>query len=133
MIGLDDAARAYLKTPFRHQGRTPRGCDCIGLLVMALIDCGRPVSDSTTYGKDPTDGRLEREMEREFGPRISKTEMRAGDMVAIEFEGPVRHVGIIGNHPQGGFTLIHTDSSLKEVTEHIIDKRWMNRIKGVWR
>jgi cell wall-associated NlpC family hydrolase len=130
---LDHAARAYLGTPFRHQGRNPDiGIDCIGLIVLAGEDAGHlfPVFDRTDYGKDPVDGLLEEMLRLAFGPPLS--DMQPGDIVAIDFKGAVRHVGIVGEHP-AGLSLIHTNMAVGRVTEARIDWKWRKRIKGVYR
>ena len=132
---LADHARAYLKVPFRHQGRDPAtGIDCIGLLVLACRDAGRldkVEMDFTGYSRDPHDGLLEQHLERVFGPPVD--DMRPGDIVALKYGGPIRHVGIVGDYLYGGLSLIHTDSRLGRVTEHRIDERWLDQIAVVHR
>jgi len=131
---LHEAARAYLGTPFRHQGRSRSGLDCIGLLVLALADAGRAVADVTTYGRDPHNGLLEANLIREFGPAIAKEDARPGDLVAMAYLGRVtRHVAVLGDYPEGGLSLIHTDQTLGRVVEHRLDGVWARRITGVWR
>ncbi|SDW95310.1 C40 family peptidase [Lysobacter enzymogenes] len=133
MTGLHEAARAYLRSPFLHQGRSGSGLDCVGLLVLALKDCGRAVDDVTSYGRDPHRGLLEARLVDEFGPAIALDDLQPGDVVAIDFAGAVRHVAIVGDYVHGGVSLIHTDESLGEVIEHRIDAKWARRIKGAWR
>lgn len=130
---LDEAARAYLGVPFRHQGRDPAiGIDCIGLIVLAGRDAGMafPAFDRTDYGTEPVDGMLQEMLRLAFGPPVSP--MQVGDVVAIDFKGVVRHVGIVGQHPQG-LSLIHTNMAVGRVTEARIDSKWANRIKGIFR
>ncbi len=45
---LEDAARKYLGTPFRHQGRTIYGMDCLGLVLTSLKDSGKFLKDKLT-------------------------------------------------------------------------------------
>ena len=132
---LDEAARKYLGVPFLHQGRNPAvGIDCIGLIVCAGKDCGMafPAFDSTAYGPDPAHGLLERHLQAAFGPPVPVADIGPGDVVSINFAGAVRHVGIVGKHPDG-LSLIHTNSSEDCVTEARIDSRWLRRIAGVYR
>lgn len=133
---LDEAARNYLGVPFRHQGRdTSIGIDCVGLVVLSLRDCGLPQADLdyTGYSRDPHDGVLEFHLREAFGPPVVKATLQAGDVVAIDYKGAVRHVGVVGLHRDGGLSLIHTNFSVKQVTEAGIDAKWMKRIKGVYR
>ena len=132
---MDIAARSYLGTPFRHQGRNPsHGIDCIGLLVLAARACGLPQTDrdSTAYGRDPFDGLLESHLAAAFGPAFPFAQAVPGDIAAIRFVGAIRHVGIVGDYPEG-LSLIHTSGSTRFVTEHVIDRKWAKRIAGVYR
>lgn len=122
-------ARALLDVPWRHQGRDPAvGLDCVGLIVRAL----ELTEDYTAYGRDPHQGQLEAELQRRFGAALPVEQMQPGDVVAMAFAGPVRHVGLVADSTLG-LTLIHTDSNVGKVTEHLIDARWMRRIRGVYR
>lgn len=133
MTRLHEAARGYIGCPFQHQGRSRRGLDCVGLVVLALADCGRAVEDVTNYGRDPHLGLLESNLVREFGPAISLDDLQPGDIVAIAFAGAARHVAIVGDYVHGGLSLIHTDESLGAVVEHRVDGAWAKKIRGGWR
>lgn len=122
-------ARALIGVPWRHQGRNIAvGIDCVGLIVHAL----QLADDYTAYGRDPHEGQLEAELARRFGASLPATCMQPGDVVAMAFAGPVRHVGLVAGSALG-LSLIHTDSSVGQVTEHPIDARWQSRIRGVYR
>lgn len=132
---LDEAARAYVGTPFRHQGRNPLiGLDCVGLLVCAAYDCGLAITDhdSTAYGRDPAHGLLEARLELAFGPPVSGP-LQPGDVVTIDFKGATRHVAIVAERAGGGLNLIHTNHSAQRVTEAILDERWRRRITRIYR
>lgn len=49
MNDLVEAARKYIGVKFQHQGRTRRGCDCLGLVVMSMRDIGMAPNDRTDY------------------------------------------------------------------------------------
>jgi hypothetical protein len=61
--------------------------------------------------------------------------LRPGDAVAMAYGRPIRHVGIVAEHPAypAYLSLIHTDSTLGRVTEHILDAKWLRRIRQVYR
>lgn len=133
---LDEAARTFLGVPFQHQKRDPSiGLDCIGLAVLS----GRMLSlpfvelDRTDYGTEPTNGVLESYLRVAFGPPVPKASIQPGDIVAIDYAGAIRHLGIVGEHPQGGLSLIHTNSKVGRVTEAGINAKWLKRIKQVYR
>lgn len=126
-------------TPWAHQGRSRNGMDCIGLLVSAFSGYG--ISDISNYSQNPHDGVLERNVSAQFGPPVavgrllhgvSESVLRVSDIVVMAFPRVVRHVGIVGDHPDG-LSLIHTDAMLKRVTEHRLDIHWLRRIRFVHR
>lgn len=129
------AARAYLGVPFLHQGRNPDvGIDCIGLLVLAARDCGLALDehDRCNYPRNPSGGLLEQHLRAAFGAPAAG--LLPGDVVAIRYCGPVRHVGIVGEL-KGTLTLIHTSAapSVGRVTEHLINANWRRRIANAYR
>jgi cell wall-associated NlpC family hydrolase len=134
-LRLDLAARAYVGTPFLHQGRDPGvGIDCVGLVTLAVRDCGLThllPHDFTAYAKDPANGELERRLEAAFGSATHCC-LHVGDVVAIDFKGQARHVGLIGVY-EGRPTLIHTYRTPARVIEHGLDAKWARRITGVYR
>lgn len=132
-----ERARSLKDVPFLHQGRDLNGIDCVGLLVYALE---YDLDKVPAYPADPINGELENAMAAAFGPAkmnkpIWPQDLREGDVAALQYRGPIRHVGIIANHPSipNVLSLIHTDSSVGKVTEHILDAKWLRRIEKVWR
>lgn len=125
------------KTPFVHQGRDPvNGIDCIGALAYAF-QWEPPLP---AYPRDPVNGELERNLQKEFGPPIlerpqSNDVLRALDLVSMQYRGPSRHVALIVPHINlpGVLSIIHTDSMVERVVEHILDDKWRRRIVKVWR
>jgi cell wall-associated NlpC family hydrolase len=134
-IRLDLAARAYLGTPFLHQGRDPRvGIDCVGLVSLAVRDCGLIHllgHDFTAYARDPANGALQAKLRAAFGDPVCC--LHVGDVVSIDFRGQTRHVGVIGLMPDGRPSLIHTYRTPAKVIEHGLDAKWARRITGVHR
>jgi cell wall-associated NlpC family hydrolase len=118
------AARSYVGVPFRHQGRTRHGVDCIGLVVCAARDIGLTLADRTDYPRDPN-GLLQLEMARQFAP-VESTQ--AGDILLMRFRGEPQHVAILA-----GATLIHGYASIGRVVEHGLDAKWRRRIVATYR
>ncbi len=118
------AARSYVGVPFRHQGRTRHGVDCIGLVVCAARDIGLTLADRTDYPRDPN-GLLPLEMARQFAPVESP---QAGDILLMRFRGEPQHVAILG-----GAALIHSYASIGRVVEHGLDAKWRRRIVAAYR
>lgn len=128
MNALITAARSYLDVPFRHRGRSRRGVDCIGLLVLAFADIGRTVIDRQAYGRTPEADRLREALIEEFGQPIPKDQLQVGDIVTMQWHGRPQHVGLLTDYPLGGLALLHADSGFKRVVEHRLAPPWTRRI-----
>lgn len=112
------AARQLVnKARWRHRGRQPWAVDCIGLLVLSGRPAGLIVEDEPNYGREPWDDQLRKGCRRRFGAPLPADQAAPGDIAVIQWrrEEP-SHIGIIGNHPDGGLTLIHSHN-LKGVIE----------------
>lgn len=145
--------RSFINVPFGHGGRKPWRLDCAGLWLLAMQGwarshfyqgphdggtlvrhwAGRPTVDIRAYGKRPFMNGLEQAVEENAGPAVPKASMREGDGLVMRFEGAPTHVAIVANHPQGGFKVIHTDATMKRVTEHTLDDEWSSKIVAVYR
>lgn len=135
-----DRARSMLGTPFLHLGRDEHGIDCIGLLAYAKA---YPASKLPPYPRDPYRGLLEQQLDAVLGrPWRTYTDagapvadLQPGDVLAMAYKRVCRHVGMVAQHPTlpGQLSVIHTDSTLGEVTEHRLDEKWLRRIRRVYR
>jgi hypothetical protein len=114
--------------------------DCVGLVVIAK---DYPVDQVPTYPRDPYNNQLEQHMDaamgapvRTYGPQgATLADLQPGDVLALAYKRHVRHVALVAQHPvhAGALSVIHTDSSLGEVTEHILDAKWLRRVRRVYR
>lgn len=133
-------ARKYLNVRWEHQGRDDSELDCVGLGVFAARSLGWSVVDRRDYSKRPKKQQLEAALEENLGPAVlrnpSMESLRPNDVVGMKMspKGRVRHVGIVGVHPEGfGLSLIHTDSNIGRVVEQRIDEAILSRIAVVHR
>lgn len=124
------AARAWIDTPFHHQGRLQGiGCDCVGLIVGVARDLGITVPDQTGYARTPSGGLLERALDEALSqaPGLSP-----GRIVLMRWEREAMHVGILADHPAGGLSLIHAYAQARRVVEHYLDDVWADRVTAVY-
>lgn len=130
-----DEARTWFDTPYLHQAHLKGvGADChgllrgvglaLGLLNMAMRDLPE-VRPFQKYGREPNGNFLD--ACRALFDEIPIESARAGDIVAIRFQGHPRHCGILADHPSGGLSLIHIYQRMT-VHEHRIDAKWRRRI-----
>lgn len=123
------AARAWLGTPFRHQGRCRGvGVDCIGLIVGVARDLGLGARDRTDYPRQPDGRSLEAALEdqlRLLGPG----DMGPGDVLLMRIRRMPQHVGFLAEHG----TIIHAHSAAGRVVEMRLNERWWERMVAAYR
>lgn len=134
---LVEAARSYLGVRFRHRGRSRKGLDCAGLVVLAYRDCGVETSDYVLYGREPHLNGLTERLTAALGdPLPTRSAMQEGDVVEMRFDVYPHHVGIVAAVNYGGvsaFNLIHADGHSSRVLEQRLTPDMMARITHVFR
>lgn len=123
----DTAARAWLGTPFHHQGRLQGiGCDCVGLVIGVAEAIGVPVQDQTGYSPEPQGRALRNALDAQLLPIAAPV---PGCVVLMRIGREERHVGIVATHPStGALSLIHAWLQAGAVVEHHLDDTWRRRI-----
>jgi len=126
------AARSALGIPFRHQGRSSRGLDCVGLLLYVADRIGVEYVDVSGYSRRPSGGLLEETFENHVDRgvllRIDPKEMQSGDFLMMKFTGDPQHLAILS-----GDNIIHSHLRVGKVCEHRLDDMWRDRIVRVYR
>lgn len=132
-------ARSMLNVPFLHQGRDRNGLDCIGLLAYAY---DYPTAALPAYPRDPYSAQLEQALDAVLGPPQAVygvqgaplAALAPGNVLALAYARSTRHVALVLVHPaySNALSIIHTDSTLGRVTEHILDTKWLRRIRRVY-
>lgn len=93
-ILMVDSATAMIGQPYRWGGAAPGGFDCSGLVYYAAAGAGLRLP------------RTAREQE-DFGARVARTQVRAGDLVFMHLKRKELHVGIALD----GTRFVHAPSS----------------------
>jgi len=124
------AARSVIGTPFRHQGRSEKGRDCVGLLAY-IGDClNIEYLDISSYSPNPSGSLLEEALDSQ--PNIFRirdfSDMQAGDILVMRFRREPQHVAIFT-----GENIIHSYSTVGICCEHILDNTWRRRIVRIYR
>ena len=129
------AARSFADTPFRHRGRTERGVDCLGLVVVAMHGIGRLMADRKAYGRDPTGdrGAMFEAALAHFGKPVWRKgdpldKLKVGDVLLMQWHEQPNHAAIVTDYPLGGLAVIHADAAEGRVVEHRLADPWPRRI-----
>jgi len=139
---LSEAALKYVGAPFLHRGRTVRGMDCIGLVLLAATDCGYIPSGIPTYGREPHKGLLTSGLMERLGTPLTR-ELRPNDIVVQRLHegGEPSHVGIITDHPYG-LGMVHCYGDIGRVVHQrlgdnrrrlITEAFWCRNWRILWR
>lgn len=133
-IRLVEEARALLGVPWRHQGRTRKGVDCIGLVLLAAQNAGvdlikvSGINPPRTYSRNP-DPKL-----YELVHQICKKteEVSPGCLLFFKFEAD-KHPRHFGIYTESG-TVIHAESVTRRmVIEHGYRAHWKRWTHSAWR
>jgi NlpC/P60 family putative phage cell wall peptidase len=115
-----DAARTYLGTRFKHQGRIKgAGIDCVGLVLCVGIDVGLDLPRYLDYSRHPDGKTLQDRLETHM-QRIPEADALPGDVLLFRGKSQPQHVGIIS---APGY-MVHAHLSYRKVVEHRIDATW---------
>ncbi|HVT35708.1 MAG TPA: NlpC/P60 family protein [Nevskiaceae bacterium] len=116
------AARGWLGTPFRHQGRVRGvGVDCLGLVIgvareLALV---APDFDVPPYGREPLNGLLLNGLRGQLVPCAEQP----GAVALVRWYREPQHVGIL----TADGTMVHAWDSAGACVEHRYSAPWRKR------
>ena len=132
-MNLSSAAMNYVETPFKFRGRSKRGVDCSGLLVVACADSGRMIPDRTDYGREPWNDGIEESLDELF--HVADFPLQVDDVLLMCIPGRKKpqHIAIVAPYPAGGLGIIHARSEFKAVKFHYLDPDVYSHILKVYR
>lgn len=107
-----DEARSYLSVPWKHQGRTRRGVDCVGLVVLAARSCGLPVPMLANYGRTPKFAHVKKEL-----MKFAKREASIFPGALVVYKRDTVHLAIATSMT----TIIQSINTVGRVTESSIN------------
>jgi hypothetical protein len=105
-----ERARALIGTPFRLQGRSREGVDCIGVAVIAFDVAGESFRRNYRLRGDHA-GEVRHQLEP-FFRRVPATQIRSGDLMLMQVSSDQLHLGV---RTAGGF--VHAHAGLRRVVE----------------
>lgn len=125
------AARSFVGTPFRHQGRSAQGVDCVGLLVCIARALNLPHDDVTGYTRR-AEGMGFLEHFRGQLVEISLASACAGDvLVFVETVYPCHTALLTERH--GIPHLIHAHAPRRKIIEEPYATAWQAKARFAFR
>lgn len=124
------AARAYIGTPFVHQGRLCGvGIDCAGLVLGVAADLGMRAVEVSGYGRSPDEDRF-RSIVREHLDMIAWPEVLPGDVLTFQFVAE-QHLAIVAT--VSPCAIVHAFEKVGRCVEQPLDAVWLRRLRGCYR
>ncbi|GIX11751.1 C40 family peptidase [Elioraea sp.] len=124
-------ARTWLGVPWRHQGRSRAGIDCVGLVVQVARALDLSDYDHTAYGRRAQGlGLVEHFRANMDGVAIP--EARPGDVLVFADQAYPCHCGFLSerlDHPH----LIHAHALRRKVIEEPYAGEWLAKVKFAFR
>ncbi len=117
-----DAARLYIGTPWRHQGRNrDSGIDCVGLPLLVGIELGYMNSNlgPANYPRRPNNTFIP--LFRDHLTVVIPADQQVGDILVFADSGHPCHCGFL-SETLFGFSLIHAHANDRKVIEEQIDR-----------
>lgn len=120
-------ARAWLDTPWRHQGRTrEHGIDCAGLVVKVAHGLDLSAYDTTNYQRNARDDAFVCHF-RENMIEKPVRDRQPGDVLLFRDHVFSCHSGIM-TMKKGKPHFIHAYARYRKVTEQPLDEEWINKL-----
>ena len=81
-----EKARSLIGTKWRHLGRSERGVDCLGLVILSLKAAGFEQQYDRTYGREPWKDGLRKALSDHFGePIVDFEDYKPGDVALLKW------------------------------------------------
>ncbi len=128
------AARRHKGTRFRHQGRTDRNLDCVGVARAVGIEFEQIPADYDfrAYGRLPDPRKMIAELHKLLDP-IELAIADAGDVILISSRGWSIHLGILARGDRGQLTIVHTTKEAGRCFECDFAPDWKRNARRAFR
>lgn len=127
---LVDGARSWIGVPFRHQGRSRLGVDCVGLPLCVMGELGilpEGYADKPLYGRQPN-SRDQLDVVERFCTRLESPENGCLVMIIWPKVKWPSHVALLdGGH------MIQAYEQSGRVVKHRYGQPWLRMTHSVWR
>lgn len=124
-------ARSWLGVPWRHQGRSRAGVDCVGLLVCVARALGLSDYDCTGYSRRPQGQGFVSHFRAVLDP-LPLPEASSGDVLVFADGRYPCHCGFL-SHRHGVPHLLHAHALRRKVIEEPYAGEWPGKIKFAFR
>lgn len=125
------AARGWLGVPWRHQGRSRRGVDCVGLVVCVARELGHEPEDFTAYARHADTFDFAERFRRALR-EVPVAEAQPGDVLVFAERAFPCHCAVLSRR-HGVPHLIHAHALRRRVIEEPLAGEWPARLRMAFR
>lgn len=126
------AARGWLGTPWLHQGRTPVGIDCAGLVAVVARDLDITDYDVGGYARHPDTTRMLALLRAGGATRVAWGEATDGDVVVFKAAAFPCHLALL-SRCDGVPHIIHAHRGVGCVVEEPLGQDWLDHRVAAFR
>jgi len=133
---LISESRTYLGVPWIHQGRSRKGVDCVGFILLSFAKLNIPIVEIKGYSRHPDGTKLKEVMDNQKStrPLLPNEEIKPGDVVLFKIRKEPQHVALVTDSSTYDLGIIHSyNGGMKEVIEHDFAEYWKKKIIAVYR
>ena len=126
-------ARSYLGVPWVHQGRSIRGVDCVGFIILAMEKNGINIEDIIGYSSKPDGVTLKNGLDTQNCFK-EVTTIEPGDVILFRIRHDPQHVALAVPSNTAKIGIIHSyNGGERKVIEHDLADYWKSKIVAIYR
>lgn len=115
------AARRWVGVPFRHQGRTRAGVDCLGMVIGVAEEIGARVParvrEARGYERQPNAGELRAGLDALMVPR-ARSGAGPGSVLLMAYGRTPQHLGVVTARRGEELVVVHVTEKMGRGVEH---------------
>lgn len=115
------AARSWVGVPFRHQGRTRDGVDCLGMVIGVAEAVGfrvpAHVRDARDYERQPNAGTLRAGLDGLLVP-VARSGAGPGAVLLMAYSRTPQHLAVVTRRRGDELTIVHVTEKMGRGVEH---------------
>jgi cell wall-associated NlpC family hydrolase len=124
-------ARRWLGVPWRHQGRTRAGVDCVGLIALVARDLAISTYDYTSYGRRAHGQAFVHHLAENMDA-LRVAEAQPGDVLVFADQAYPCHCGFLTEKFEQPH-LLHSHATRRKVIEEPYIGEWPARVRFAFR
>ncbi|WP_396189776.1 NlpC/P60 family protein [Flavobacterium sp.] len=129
-LEIVEHARAYIGTPFKHQGRLKGvGVDCAGLCINVMKELDYEIIDVKAYDRVPNGNLFDKIVNANL-KRKHFEDVEPGDFLTFNFDQDPQHIAVVSE--VNPLKIIHSYQKAGRVVEHYADNFWLSRIVATY-